>query len=1536
VCVRSKSQSLLGGVNLRLLRFSFATLAALLLAGSLLAQGYPYPRSVNQSPSICTGCPGLNTQGQPNDGLPTEQFGSPIVAHVGRLVDSNRTADFQQPFRTARAGKVLIASDQRGKAPARAYIQIGEALGVYSLDKFFTQTMPGGMTTVASIPDIGTYWTRPPESITMFDAFVYPEAGGSGWTTTFEDGVGRLFDFDYDDRGHVYLAYKNFGWGIVRDDGEVGTKQLKKVYQQMGEDLAPMVSVAVKTGGKYYVAISQPGSPQHNLYDATNVGQTTKVISRSGGQWGIREWARYDGLQRIAYVTADYGVRVMTYANFVSGGAPIVEYSPPSGRRYNDVAFDDAGNLWIAQGADSLSRVNENQLVKATSTGNSYSLATYDVFGSAFSAEHIDAAFGFVVLQGRGNKDGNSRPEVRLLRLENDQPVLLDDKSFFGRYYGASVSGKAIPLCCTGTHRGIKVYRQNGKTYLIHNQNALADVYELTGEPPPPCASYSISPTSVNPLSTAGSQNVSVIGAPAGCSGGAGWSAAANVDWLSVSPSSGAGGGTATVSWSAHIGSSTRSGTATIAGSVFTVNQKDISDSSCTSFSISPTSSSPSSSSGTQLVTITGLPTGCIGGSWNASSNADWITLSASSGSGPAASVTASWTSTEASRSGTASIAGNSYTVNQQGPSSCGALPNPASVAFSATCTTGCPAGQTITFYPALFGYALQSCDTVTWSFGDGSPNKTGSSVGHAYASSGTYSVRMTISNSTNPSGVSVTQSVVIGSGVATCSSFDVSPSTVSTSQASGSRTVSVTGSPSGCSGGSWAAVANASWLTVSPASGTGSGNVVVSWPQYSGEQARAGTATIANKTVTVSQAGSSSPCGPLPAPGTIAISATCTTNCKTGQAITFYASIFGQSLQPCDTVTWDFGDGSPTVTGVDTSHTYNNSGDFVVKMTISNSNGSVSVTQTVSVPGSTPVKPLPVLAFSSAPAKASKGVPVSFTVESNFEHTTGWSWNFGDGTPVDNSQAGVTAKSNTRTHTFASAGPYTVTVKARNSDDVPTAQSTLVSRQITIENVAEFRYLLPAVIHMTGANESLWRTDVQIYNPDPNVTTAPLKMTASFKEINKDLEVVPATFIYEDFLAKLLVDRPAEERADQGPVIITVRGNYPPQIWTRTYNQTPDGTFGQFIPAIPLDEGGGSALGEGLYFLAGLRQNSRYRTNIGLVNPNAAAITATLRVFDDSGTLIGDPFERHLTPFQLDQFSVAQIDQVKGKIPANRPFSIEVNIPAGVWIVAYASFIDSGSNDPVFLRAVRQSELASGDYRNLVVPGVGHIGAWRSDVTIFNPSTTNFTVVDLTYRDSGGTKVGEAKTLLINKGEFLQYDDLLKQGIFGSLPDSLGMLHIDVAENVSGPFPMAFARTYNDNGSGRTFGQGIGGFASARANVKPGKPGLVPSVRSDESYYTNVGLTNLTGEPAKVRVSLLDQMTGAAAGFQEFDLAPYQSIIRSRSDGKDLIEFLSNGTATRSTLKIELLSGSRVWAYASVIDRKTNDPEYVPATAQQ
>ena len=147
---------------------------------------------------------------------------------------------------------------------------------------------------------------------------------------------------------------------------------------------------------------------------------------------------------------------------------------------------------------------------------------------------------------------------------------------------------------------------------------------------------------------------------------------------------------------------------------------------------------------------------------------------------------------------------------------------------------------------------------------------------------------------------------------------------------------------------------------------------------------------------------------------------------------------------------------------------------------------------------------------------------------------------------------------------------------------------------------------------------------------------------------------------------------------------------------------------------------------------------------------------------------------------------------------------------------------------------------------------------------------------------------------------------------------------------NVDSPLAHRFVvvaqRNYSDAGDQQRFGQGILGFAAASANVTTGKPAILPAVRSDQLYYSNVGLVNVGSASANVTISLLDQQTGQVIGIHSLSLAPNESKILP-----DMIRFLHQ-TADRGSIRIEVTNEAAVWAFASIIDRTTKDPEYVPA----
>ena len=126
-------------------------------------------------------------------------------------------------------------------------------------------------------------------------------------------------------------------------------------------------------------------------------------------------------------------------------------------------------------------------------------------------------------------------------------------------------------------------------------------------------------------------------------------------------------------------------------------------------------------------------------------------------------------------------------------------------------------------------------------------------SVSHTYSNAGTYQPLVIVER--NNVAVPMNATVVVTAG-ASCTSFSIAPPSASVTSSAGSQPVAITGSPAGCQGGSWTASGNGSWISVSPTSGSGSQTATVSWQQNPNATSRAGVATFAGTSFSVTQAG--------------------------------------------------------------------------------------------------------------------------------------------------------------------------------------------------------------------------------------------------------------------------------------------------------------------------------------------------------------------------------------------------------------------------------------------------------------------------------------------------------------------------------------------------------------------------------------------------------------------------------------------------------------------------------------------------------
>ena len=302
------------------------------------------------------------------------------------------------------------------------------------------------------------------------------------------------------------------------------------------------------------------------------------------------------------------------------------------------------------------------------------------------------------------------------------------------------------------------------------------------------------------------------------------WAASSDVGWIAIT--SGANGkGSAPVAFTVSpTPGLPRTGTMHIAGVSFTVDQSE----GC-AYAIAPATYGAGSDGGSTVVTVN-AGAGCP---WTATSNASWISLNTPAGSGPGSVGITVAPASGSTRTGTATIAGQTFTVTQS--PGCTFDATPQALSFDAG------GGSASVNVSAGAGCAWTATSQASWltitSGANGSGNGT-VTVNAAAASGPSRSGTLIVAGRT----ISVTQ----GQGC----TFALAPSSQNVSNAGGTASVGVT-APDNCA---WTAASNATWISIASGS-TGSGNGTVQLVVASNADAdRIGTVTIAGQTFTIVQ----------------------------------------------------------------------------------------------------------------------------------------------------------------------------------------------------------------------------------------------------------------------------------------------------------------------------------------------------------------------------------------------------------------------------------------------------------------------------------------------------------------------------------------------------------------------------------------------------------------------------------------------------------------------------------------------------------
>jgi hypothetical protein len=442
-----------------------AAIIALVVSPLAMAQTWTFPAKGTGVP--CTGCGTVSSEGKL-----TFPYDEPLSRHAGRFVDSTRVTDFQTKVRTLRGGIVRVVPSR-----GRIYTQLGSVIGAYSLDTYFTTVLRRPMADVRLlVPNVprGSY---PYETFAAPHAFHNAESTGSGWTTPMYDGQDRLYDFDADDRGYLYIATgSTFGWGIEYDEGATDGSLLPLIHQKIEGN--PQRIVSLRSGSSYFMALSSSlyDGGDLKIYDVTTASAPVLQVGRSGGSWQIKEWARDDERQRLAMINVDGHLRVYEYATLAGNPAltdALIDMAPATGKVFVGLTYDSVGNLWLMEGPSSTAVTS--YFLRLAPTASGYAETRTIIEGGAIAPRGIAVGAGFVAVVGRSSVPGS---HLRLFRLSQGELQLLDTAGFFQKYYHPTDPAYASAGPRT-EFKKVFLFEQASKSYLIYSTHALGDVYEL-------------------------------------------------------------------------------------------------------------------------------------------------------------------------------------------------------------------------------------------------------------------------------------------------------------------------------------------------------------------------------------------------------------------------------------------------------------------------------------------------------------------------------------------------------------------------------------------------------------------------------------------------------------------------------------------------------------------------------------------------------------------------------------------------------------------------------------------------------------------------------------------------------------------------------------------------------------------------------------------------------------------------------------------------------------------------------------------------
>lgn len=217
------------------------------------------------------------------------------------------------------------------------------------------------------------------------------------------------------------------------------------------------------------------------------------------------------------------------------------------------------------------------------------------------------------------------------------------------------------------------------------------------------------------------------------------------------------------------------------------------------------------------------------------------------------------------------------------------------------------------------------------------------------------------------------------------------------------------------------------------------------------------------------------------------------------------------------------------------------------------------------------------------------------------------------------------------------------------------------------------FTYQVAGIAHAGGAGGSVWRSTLCVTNLSGSTANLTLVYRMASNSVTRT-HVLQSGRIKE--WADVAVSLFNQSANTSGAIEIT--SDAPVTVVARTYNEAPDGTFGQGMPGN--DDSETLASGQ-MGVLPQLKKTTAFRTNVGLMNHGSAACNVRIKLYSETGSQIGNTIDTSVPAKQWKQINDVFAEAGVGQCQIGYA-TVEVRTAGGL-IWAYGSVVDNGTGDP-------------------------------------------------------------------------------------------------------------------------------------------------------------------------------------------------------------------------------------------------------------